>query len=82
MEIDIFCEVEKAGLKAGEEGQLLRETLAQAELADKMGYGCWWEVEHHGLYEYSHSSAPEVFLSACAALTKNIRVGENRAQHQ
>ena len=37
MEIDIFCEVEKAGLQPGQEGQLFRETLAQAELADRMG---------------------------------------------
>jgi alkanesulfonate monooxygenase SsuD/methylene tetrahydromethanopterin reductase-like flavin-dependent oxidoreductase (luciferase family) len=37
-------------------------------------------VEHHFLEEYSHSSAPEVFLSACAALTRNIRVGHGIRQ--
>lgn len=79
MEIDIFCEVEKANLKPGEEGQLLRETLAQAELADKMGYGCWWEVEHHGAVEMSYSSAPEVILSAIAQRTKRIRIGHAAA---
>ena len=79
MEIDIFCEVEKAGLRPGEEGQLLRETLAQAELADKMGYGCWWEVEHHGAVEMSYSSAPEVILSAIAQRTKRIRIGHAAA---
>ncbi|HEY2286087.1 MAG TPA: LLM class flavin-dependent oxidoreductase [Streptosporangiaceae bacterium] len=79
MEIDIFCEVEKANLRPGEEGQLLRETLAQAELADKMGYGCWWEVEHHGAVEMSYSSAPEVILSAIAQRTKRIRIGHAAA---
>jgi alkanesulfonate monooxygenase SsuD/methylene tetrahydromethanopterin reductase-like flavin-dependent oxidoreductase (luciferase family) len=79
VEIDIFCEVEKANLRPGEEGQLLRETLAQAELADKMGYGCWWEVEHHGAVEMSYSSAPEVILSAIAQRTKRIRIGHAAA---
>ena len=27
---------------------------------DQVGFDGLWEVEHHGLYEYSHSSAPEV----------------------
>ena len=31
-----------------------------------------WEVEHHFLEEYSHSSAPEVFLAACSQRTKRI----------
>lgn len=75
MEIDIFCEVEKAYMKPGQEYQLLRETLAQAELADRMGYGCWWEVEHHGAVEMSYSSAPEVMLSAIAQRTNRIRIG-------
>jgi alkanesulfonate monooxygenase SsuD/methylene tetrahydromethanopterin reductase-like flavin-dependent oxidoreductase (luciferase family) len=34
-----------------------------------------WAVEHHFLEEYSHCSAPELFLTACAMQTKNIRVG-------
>jgi alkanesulfonate monooxygenase SsuD/methylene tetrahydromethanopterin reductase-like flavin-dependent oxidoreductase (luciferase family) len=32
-------------------------------------------VEHHFLEEYSHCPAPELFLTACAMVTKNIRVG-------
>ena len=34
-----------------------------------------WAVEHHFLEEYSHCSAPEVFLSAVAAQTQRVRVG-------
>ena len=39
-----------------------------------------WEVEHHFLEEYSHSSAPEVFLSAASQRTKNIRLGHGIVQ--
>ena len=48
------------------EHQLLKDALEQVELADKLGMDCAWEVEHHFLEEYSHSSAPEVFLAACS----------------
>jgi alkanesulfonate monooxygenase SsuD/methylene tetrahydromethanopterin reductase-like flavin-dependent oxidoreductase (luciferase family) len=44
-------------------------------LADKLGIDFAWEVEHHFLEEYSHSSAPEVFLAACSQRTKKIRLG-------
>ncbi|MFP6814679.1 MAG: LLM class flavin-dependent oxidoreductase, partial [Pseudomonadales bacterium] len=39
-----------------------------------------WEVEHHFLEEYSHSSAPEVFLAAASQRTKNIRLGHGIVQ--
>ena len=55
------------------------EALDQIELADKMGFDYVWEVEHHFLSEYSHSSAPEVFLAAVSQRTKNIRVGHGIA---
>jgi alkanesulfonate monooxygenase SsuD/methylene tetrahydromethanopterin reductase-like flavin-dependent oxidoreductase (luciferase family)/putative sterol carrier protein len=34
-----------------------------------------WEVEHHFLEEYSHSSASEVFLAAASQRTERIRLG-------
>ena len=37
------------------------QALEQIKLADEMGFDIVWEVEHHFLTEYSHSSAPEVF---------------------
>ena len=64
----------------GDEARLFHQALEQVVLADKLGYDYAWEVEHHFLEEYSHSSAPEVFLSACAALTKTIRVGHGIRQ--
>ncbi len=57
------------------EAQLYRQTLEQVELADRLGIDYVWEVEHHFLEEYSHSSAPEVFLAAASQRTTNIRLG-------
>src|SRR5262249_26019260 len=61
--------------KEGAELQLFQDALDQVELADRLGIDHAWEVEHHFLEEYSHSSAPEVFLAACSQRTKNIRLG-------
>ena len=41
------------------ERQLLADALEQIELADASGLDYVWEVEHHFLEEYSHSSAPD-----------------------
>jgi alkanesulfonate monooxygenase SsuD/methylene tetrahydromethanopterin reductase-like flavin-dependent oxidoreductase (luciferase family) len=59
----------------GAELMLFQEALDQVELADRLGIDFAWEVEHHFLEEYSHSSAPEVFLAACSQRTKHIRLG-------
>src|SRR3954452_10196991 len=67
---------------AGErdEGKLLADALEQVELADRLGIDYVWEVEHHFLEEYSHSSAPEVFLAACSQRTSRIRLGHGIVQ--
>ncbi len=57
------------------EEELLRQALEQVELADRLGFDYVWEVEHHFLEEYSHSSAPEVFLAAASQRTSRIRLG-------
>jgi alkanesulfonate monooxygenase SsuD/methylene tetrahydromethanopterin reductase-like flavin-dependent oxidoreductase (luciferase family) len=62
------------------EYRLLQNSLTQIELADRLGYDYAWEVEHHFLEEYSHSSAPEVFLAAASQRTKNIRLGHGIIQ--
>src|SRR5213592_712168 len=64
----------------GAEEKLLTEALEQVELADRVGIDYVWEVEHHFLEEYSHSSAPEVFLAATSQRTKNIRLGHGIVQ--
>jgi alkanesulfonate monooxygenase SsuD/methylene tetrahydromethanopterin reductase-like flavin-dependent oxidoreductase (luciferase family) len=65
---------------AGSELKLFQDALVQVEFADKLGFDTVWEVEHHFLEEYSHSSAPEVFLAACSQRTKNIRLGHGVVQ--
>jgi alkanesulfonate monooxygenase SsuD/methylene tetrahydromethanopterin reductase-like flavin-dependent oxidoreductase (luciferase family) len=62
------------------EYQLLQDALDQCELADKLGFEYVWEVEHHFLEEYSHSSAPEVFLGAVSQRTKQIKLGHGIVQ--
>jgi alkanesulfonate monooxygenase SsuD/methylene tetrahydromethanopterin reductase-like flavin-dependent oxidoreductase (luciferase family) len=57
------------------EYDIYQQSLEQIELADELGYDYVWEVEHHFLEEYSHSSAPEVFLAAASQRTRNIRLG-------
>ena len=59
----------------GSEQRLIQDALTQVEFADQLGIQYVWEVEHHFLEEYSHSSAPEVFLSACSQRTKKMRLG-------
>src|ERR1700683_60831 len=62
------------------EHRLLKDALEQVELADRTGYDYIWATEHHFLEEYAHSSAPEIFLAACAARTKNVRIGHGIVQ--
>ena len=64
----------------GDEHRLFNEALEQIVLADRLGFDFAWEVEHHFLDEYSHSSAPEVFLATAAGLTKTIRLGHGIRQ--
>jgi alkanesulfonate monooxygenase SsuD/methylene tetrahydromethanopterin reductase-like flavin-dependent oxidoreductase (luciferase family) len=66
--------------EAGDECRLLADALDQIELADRLGFDNVWEVEHHFLEEYSHSSAPEVFLGAVSQRTRNIRIGHGIVQ--
>jgi len=59
----------------GAELRLFQHALDQVELADRLGIDYAWEVEHHFLEEYSHSSAPEVFLAAASQRSRRIRLG-------
>ena len=61
--------------KEGAELKLFQDALDQVELADRLGIDHMWEVEHHFLEEYAHSSAPEIFLAAGSQRTKHIRLG-------
>lgn len=75
MQFDLFFEVSLPPRLGLSERRAYAETLAQIELADRLGFGCAWMVEHHFLRGYSHASKPELLLAAAAARTASIRLG-------
>ncbi|MCX4243961.1 LLM class flavin-dependent oxidoreductase [Paraliomyxa miuraensis] len=78
MKIDVFSEIQNPQpWTEGHEHRRIQQTLEQAKLADELGYGCFWLVEHHAGGEFSLSSAPELMLTAISAQTKNIRLGHS-----
>jgi alkanesulfonate monooxygenase SsuD/methylene tetrahydromethanopterin reductase-like flavin-dependent oxidoreductase (luciferase family) len=81
MRFGLFYEhqIARSGGEVGDE-RLLADALEQIELADRLGIDYAWEVEHHFLEEYSHSSAPEVFLGAASQRTERIRLGHGIVQ--
>jgi alkanesulfonate monooxygenase SsuD/methylene tetrahydromethanopterin reductase-like flavin-dependent oxidoreductase (luciferase family) len=79
VKFSLFFEMQLDGPTPQTERKVFRDCLEQAVLADVLGYHCVWAVEHHGLYEYSHCSAPEIFLSFVAARTTRIRIGHGCA---
>ncbi|HUP68796.1 MAG TPA: LLM class flavin-dependent oxidoreductase [Acidimicrobiales bacterium] len=52
----------------------LRETVALAGEAERLGYHRYWLAEHHGTPGLA-GSAPEVMVARVAAATSSIRVG-------
>jgi alkanesulfonate monooxygenase SsuD/methylene tetrahydromethanopterin reductase-like flavin-dependent oxidoreductase (luciferase family) len=76
--IDVFNEIQNPRPWQDDHEHLrITQVLEQAKLADEVGYGCWWQVEHHGAEEFSLSSAPELLLTAIAQHTKRIRLGHS-----
>ena len=63
----------------GKEAQAYADGLELVETADRLGFDQVWMVEHHFLEEYSHCSAPELFLAAVAQRTERIRLGRGIA---
>ncbi|HPG27283.1 MAG TPA: LLM class flavin-dependent oxidoreductase, partial [Myxococcota bacterium] len=78
MILDIFSELQRARpSNEGHERRLLADAIEQARLADELGYGCWWNVEHHGAPEFSYSSAPEMMPVLLSQHTKRLRFGHS-----
>ncbi|MEU7895955.1 LLM class flavin-dependent oxidoreductase [Nonomuraea sp. NPDC049152] len=57
------------------EQELVSNALEWAELGEAAGIEYAWAQEHHFLEEYSHSTAPEVFLAAVSQRTRRMRLG-------
>jgi alkanesulfonate monooxygenase SsuD/methylene tetrahydromethanopterin reductase-like flavin-dependent oxidoreductase (luciferase family) len=75
LEFSIIFEAQVAYPTRENEQAVIRDGVAQAVLADELGFDRFWAVEHHSLEWYAHMSAPEVFLTYVAARTTRIRVG-------
>jgi alkanesulfonate monooxygenase SsuD/methylene tetrahydromethanopterin reductase-like flavin-dependent oxidoreductase (luciferase family) len=76
--LDVFSELQRA--RRGDpvrERQVYFDAIEQARLADQLGYGCWWTVEHHGATEFSYSSVPELVLTVLARETERIHLGHS-----
>ncbi len=73
MIFDLFNELQRP--RPNVEHDVFTGALAQAELADELGYGCWWSVEHHCTPDFSYSGAPELVNTAIAMRTERLRVG-------
>jgi luciferase family oxidoreductase group 1 len=54
--------------------QAIRDSIALARIADDLGYTRYWFAEHHNMASIA-TSAPEVLIAYCAAVTKRIRLG-------
>ncbi|PZT71136.1 LLM class flavin-dependent oxidoreductase [Streptomyces sp. SW4] len=54
--------------------EALRDTVALAQEAERLGYHRFWVSEHHGVPGVA-GSAPTVLAAAVAAATRTIRVG-------
>lgn len=61
------------------EPELFSAALEQVQLAEELGFDYAWALEQHFLEEYSHSSAPEIFLAAASQRTERIRLGHGVA---
>jgi alkanesulfonate monooxygenase SsuD/methylene tetrahydromethanopterin reductase-like flavin-dependent oxidoreductase (luciferase family) len=75
MRFDVFYELAVPEHAGRSESAVLHDTLDEIALADSLGFDTAWLVEHHFMREYSHSSAPEVFLAAASQRTERIRLG-------
>jgi alkanesulfonate monooxygenase SsuD/methylene tetrahydromethanopterin reductase-like flavin-dependent oxidoreductase (luciferase family) len=74
----VFSELQRA--RRGDplrERQVYFDAIEQARLADALGFGCWWTVEHHGATEFSYSSVPELMLAVLARETSRIHLGHS-----
>jgi len=76
MKAGLMYEIESVKPHAPDhEYRVFWETMAQIELADRLGFDSVWTVEHHFLNEFSYCSAPEVFLACVTQRTRQIRIG-------
>jgi luciferase family oxidoreductase group 1 len=60
--------------RGGTAAQALHETVALAQIAERLGYRRYWVAEHHSSANFA-GTAPEILIGQIAANTSTIRVG-------
>lgn len=75
MQFDLIYEIALPIHLQRSEAQVYADVLDQVALADRLGFGCAWFVEHHTMPGYSHCSKPELVLAALSQRTRAIRLG-------
>lgn len=80
MEFGIFVQGHVPRRKLDREGHAAEHNALMGDIelvkqADKYGWKYAWVTEHHFLTEYSHTSASDVYLGYCAAVTNRIHLG-------
>lgn len=75
MHFDLFYELSAPAFAGRGEAAVFADTLEELALADTLGFRTAWLVEHHFMREYSHSSAPDLFLAAASQRTRRLRLG-------
>jgi len=70
-----FSVLDRSRIREGHDaGEALRDTVALAREAERLGFHRFWVAEHHGVPGVA-GSAPTVLAAAVAAATRTIRVG-------
>lgn len=75
MQFDLFNELSVPAKHNRSERQVFEDVQAQWVLGERLGFTTAWLVEHHFMPEYSHSTAPELFLAAASQRTQRLRLG-------
>ena len=75
MHFDLFYELAVPAFSGRSEADVFHHTLMEIAAAEEVGFRTAWLVEHHFTREYSHSSAPDLFLDAASQRTKHLRLG-------
>jgi alkanesulfonate monooxygenase SsuD/methylene tetrahydromethanopterin reductase-like flavin-dependent oxidoreductase (luciferase family) len=74
MRLSIFSVQDHYPAGARSVAQLYGEVIAQAELADRIGYDTFWVAEHH-FHEYGVVPNPALMLATLAQRTKRLWLG-------
>ncbi len=74
MRLSIFSVQDHYPDQARSLAELYEQVIAQAELADRLGYDTFFVAEHH-FHEYGAVPNPAVMLSTLAQRTKRLRLG-------